>query len=147
MATENCFTCPADCGKCAGCGDGSCNFTETCASCQQDCGVCSVCPNGKCEDFETCSICPQDCGTCTPKTCLEVVTCSFQCIDLQQTPPKFSIACVANCVAQGCADVQFFVDQVLNCAIGALPTCGGNFGCIQQACSTQFAACIAATCP
>jgi hypothetical protein len=53
---------------------------------------------------------------------------------------------VSNCVALGCADVQFFVDQVLTCAIGALPVCGGDFGCIQQECDAEFAACLGATC-
>jgi hypothetical protein len=144
--TEDCFTCPSDCGACVGCGDGQCLGTETCASCQTDCGVCSVCPNGKCEDYETCSICPEDCGACEPIGCLEIVLCAFQCIDTSADPPQFSIACVANCVALGCADVQFFVDQVLTCAVSVLPTCGGDFDCIQAECGEEFAACIGATC-
>jgi hypothetical protein len=111
-----------------------------------DCGVCSVCPNDVCEDFETCSICPVDCGQCEPKGCLEIITCAFGCVDLNQSPPDFSLTCVANCVAQGCADVQFFVDQVLDCAVGAIGTCGGDFGCIQSECDSAFAACIGATC-
>jgi hypothetical protein len=74
------------------------------------------------------------------------VGCAFQCIDLEQDPPEFSISCVANCVSLGCADVQFFVDQVLDCAFQALPFCGGDFGCIQEECDAEFAACIGATC-
>jgi len=74
------------------------------------------------------------------------VTCSLACIDLTQNPPNFSITCVANCVAQGCADVQFFVDQVLNCAVENLPTCGGDFGCIQNECAAEFSACLNANC-
>jgi hypothetical protein len=74
------------------------------------------------------------------------VQCAFGCIDLQQNPPQFSITCVANCVALGCADVQFFVDQVLNCAVTELPNCGPDFGCIQQACGEEFSACINANC-
>jgi hypothetical protein len=81
-----------------------------------------------------------------PKSCLEVITCAFACIDLMQMPPKFSLTCVSNCVAQGCADVQFFVDQVLDCAILALPACGGDPTCIQKACDTEIAACIGAKC-
>jgi hypothetical protein len=42
--------------------------------------------------------------------------------------------------------VQFFVDQVLNCAVMNLPMCGGDFQCIQNACDAQIAACIGATC-
>jgi hypothetical protein len=73
------------------------------------------------------------------------------CIDLQATPPSFSLTCVSNCVAEGCPNVQFFVDQVINCAISALPQCiggggGGVFGCIMNQCSSQFSACIGATC-
>jgi hypothetical protein len=105
-----------------------------------------VCGNDACEDFETCAICPEDCGQCEPIGCLEVVGCTFQCIDLEQVPPDFSISCVANCVSLGCADVQFFVDQVLDCAFDVLPICGGDFGCIQEECDQEFAACIAATC-
>ncbi len=61
-------------------------------------------------------------------------------------PPSFSVTCVANKVALGCADVQFFIDQVLNCAVGALATCGGDPGCIQDECDSELAACIGATC-
>ena len=74
------------------------------------------------------------------------MTCAFECVDLTMDPPGFSVTCVANCVALGCADVQFFVDQVLNCAVGALPICGGDFGCVQEECDAQFAACIGANC-
>ena len=87
---ESCFTCPDDCGKCKGCGDGMCNGTETCASCQQDCGVCSVCGNGKCESgqFETCTNCPADCGECELLTCFQIVTCALGCIKLQPEPTR-----------------------------------------------------------
>ncbi|XXY44150.1 hypothetical protein WME91_29500 [Sorangium sp. So ce269] len=145
-ALEGCFSCAADCGACDACGDGACSGTETCASCQRDCGVCSVCPNGVCESFETCSICPADCGACEPAGCLEVTTCAFQCVDLEQSPPTVSLACVSNCVAQGCADVQFFVNQVLTCALASLPVCNSDFGCVQEQCATEIAACIGATC-
>ena len=85
-----------------------------------------------------------------PQTCLEVVGCAIQCIDLQAFPPAFSVTCVANCVAPGCADVQFFVDQVLNCVVAHLPECigggGGGVGCFMDKCQPEFAACIGATC-
>jgi hypothetical protein len=113
---------------------------------RKDCGVCSVCPNGKCEDYETCSNCPQDCGQCQPIGCIQIVMCSVGCIDMGQFPPQFSMTCVANCVAQGCADVQYFVDQVLNCMVFALPVCGTDVGCLQTQCAAQFAACANATC-
>jgi hypothetical protein len=106
-----------------------------------------VCPNNECEPFETCAICPQDCGTCETLGCLEIVTSILtECINLNGFPPQFSVTCVANKVALGCADVQFFIDQVLNCAVASLPLCGGDPGCIQSECDAEFAACIGATC-
>jgi hypothetical protein len=144
---EDCFLCPADCGACPGCPDGFCAAGETCASCQSDCGVCSVCGNNVCEGpFETCTNCNADCGECDPLNCLEVVTCAFGCIDLMQDPPSFQLGCLGQCIAQGCADVQFFVQEFVDCAILAIGTCGGDFGCIQSECSNQFAACLGAFC-
>jgi hypothetical protein len=145
-ATENCFNCPGDCGTCAGCGDGICGQVESCASCKQDCGVCSFCGNDICEEFESCSNCNADCGECDPLGCLEVVNCSLGCIDLQQDPPDFNVGCVANCIAAGCADVQFFVNQMLQCAIQQLGECGGDPDCILGECSSELAACIGANC-
>ena len=73
-AGEACSTCPADCGSCAACGDGSCRGGETCASCASDCGACAGCGDGSCSvATETCSSCAADCGMCTmscsPATC------------------------------------------------------------------------------
>ena len=110
-----------------------------------------MCGNGVCEDqqYETCTNCAADCGTCETIGCFQIVTCALgNCIDLGGGfPPQFSLTCVANCVAQGCPDVQFFVDQFISCAIGALPQCGGDFMCLQDQCSSEFSACLAATCP
>jgi hypothetical protein len=110
-----------------------------------------VCGNGKCEPpYETCSNCPQDCGACQVKGCLQVVTCALGCVQLGgMGPPMFSASCVANCVAQGCAKVQFFVDQVLNCAIQNIGQCrgkGGVFNCIMQVCGPELSACLGSTC-
>ncbi|KYF81043.1 hypothetical protein BE11_46335 [Sorangium cellulosum] len=143
---EGCFSCPADCGDCATCGDGRCSGTETCASCQRDCGVCSVCSNGVCEPFETCAACPSDCGACEPTSCLEVITCAFGCVDPEQTPPDIGLACVSNCMAQGCANAQFFAEQVLTCALSSLPRCDGDMECVQDRCAVQIASCLRATC-
>jgi hypothetical protein len=49
-------------------------------------------------------------------------------------------------VSRGCADVQFFVDQVMTCALPLLPVCNGDFDCIQDQCAVEVAACIGATC-
>ena len=150
---ENCYTCPADCGKCMGCGDGICESDETCASCPQDCGLCDVCGNGVCQMGETCTNCPQDCGQCSmmPTTCLEAVTCAFACFDFTSKPPMIDFSCAANCVAEACANGQYFADQVVDCAIDSLGMCigmggGGITGCLMSQCSSQIAACIGSHC-
>jgi hypothetical protein len=145
---EDCFTCPDDCGKCQGCGDGLCKSPETCASCPHDCGVCAVCGNAKCEPpYETCVNCAKDCGDCTTIGCIEMLTCSTKCIDTQTKPPSVSVTCIADCVSRGCPSAQFFFDQAFNCFIQHLNECGSNFGCLQQKCDPEVAACIGARCP
>jgi C1A family cysteine protease/putative hemolysin len=62
--TDNCNTCPGDCGACQYCGDGLCNNGETCSSCSADCGQCAYCGDGYCNGAETCSSCSGDCGGC-----------------------------------------------------------------------------------
>ena len=63
---ETCQTCPWDCGKCAVCGDGLCDWmTESCETCPWDCGECTVCGDGWCDwQTEDCWSCPWDCGEC-----------------------------------------------------------------------------------
>src|SRR6185295_4934335 len=100
-----------------------------------DCGLCSVCGNMKCEPpYETCTNCAMDCGACTTmNTCIETVTCAFGCF----SGMGFSATCVTNCVSQGCANAQFFVDQVLNCAVKNIPQCiggGGIVNCLMKEC-------------
>ncbi len=76
-----------------------------------------------------------------------MVTCTFGCIELMSTPPMVSFTCIADCVAQACADVRFFVDQVVNCAISQIGTCS-DFDCIMRECGTEIAACLTAPrCP
>ena len=109
-----------------------------------------MCGNKVCEGpYETCANCNQDCGSCEVIGCLEVVNCALGCLDLGSLPPKFSLSCIANCTAQGCADVQYFVDEFINCAIANIGNClgdGGGIGCIQKACDAELAACIGAKC-
>lgn len=143
---ENCFTCQQDCGMCKGCPNGKCDGNETCASCPNDCGPCSVCGNMKCEAYETCANCTQDCGMCTTLSCFAELTCSLKCINLMTMPPTFSASCIATCVALGCPKAQFFFDQAINCMVKNLGKCGGNFGCLQQACMSEFAACLNSSC-
>jgi hypothetical protein len=139
---EDCFTCPEDCGKCAGCGDGTCTPPETCASCPMDCGVCAVCGNGVCEKpYETCVNCPADCGACTPISCLEELGCAEKCL------MPLNVTCVADCVAEGCAQAGYLVNQVIDCFIMNAGACGGlNISCLTQKCQSSIAACIGNHC-
>ena len=150
---ENCYTCPADCGVCMGCGDGLCNDNKTCASCQQDCGLCSVCGDGKCQTGETCVNCEVDCGPCpTNETCLEVITCVLGNIGLGGGGlPSFNLVAISDCIAEGCANAQFFANQVVTCAEDNAIACiggggGGILDCLMTKCSSQFAACLGSDC-
>jgi hypothetical protein len=144
--TESCYTCPADCGTCAGCGDGSCGSGEDCASCSRDCGVCSVCGNSRCEPpYETCVNCPGDCGTCEVITCDEVLFCTLGCIDFEAYPPQFSVSCIANCSARACDDVQYLVDEFIDCAVWVVID-GGDIDSVLTECDEQVAACMGARC-
>ena len=110
----------------------------------------AFCGNGVCEasEFETCTNCPGDCGNCPGVTCIEVATCIFGCFDFDGSiPPEFSFSCITTCSAQACADVQFFVDQVIDCAVNQLFTCG-DFSCVMDNCRSEIAACLGAPrCP
>ncbi len=111
-----------------------------------------MCGNGMCEgdEFETCVNCPADCGMCRGVTCIEVATCIFGCVDFGGGgggPPDFSFSCVADCSARACADVRFFVDEVINCAIREIFTCG-DISCVMDNCSEAIGACLSAPrCP
>jgi hypothetical protein len=53
-----------DCaGRCAKCGDGTCDPLESCRLCPSDCGVCPlVCGDFHCDTGETAMTCPGDCS-------------------------------------------------------------------------------------
>jgi hypothetical protein len=63
-AKEDCSTCPADCGACAGCGDGVCaKGTEDCTSCPDDCCTLTNCTlSTKCLGDMYCEFVPGTCG-------------------------------------------------------------------------------------
>jgi hypothetical protein len=92
--TETCGSCPTDCGACPTCGDGTCNpMTETCGSCPTDCGACPSCGDGTCGPGEDCATCATDCGTCS--TCGDGV-CAFL-TESCSTCPADCGACVTQC--------------------------------------------------
>jgi len=72
--TENCDSCPEDCGICPECGDEICNGNEDCNSCEQDCGTCTECGDGIKNGTEECD--GNDFGT---ETC---ITKGFESGDL-----------------------------------------------------------------
>ena len=150
-ASETCFTCEDDCGRCTGCGDGRCTGTENCASCNIDCGVCSVCGNMRCESaggFEDCINCPADCGMCSLRSCSESLTCVFGCVDFGGGGgggvPGFDFTCLVDCFALTCTDSRSFLNNVINCAIGefASGTCS-DLPCIMRECRGEITACFA----
>jgi hypothetical protein len=145
---ETCFSCPTDCGECMGCGDGICQASETCISCPMDCGVCSVCGNNKCEGpYETCFNCEQDCGTCPVKNCFQEITCAISCV--QGGITNLNSTCIVGCLADGCPNAQYFVNQALGCIIGAAlggQCMGLDINCLMMACGSQISACIGSHC-
>jgi hypothetical protein len=87
----------------------------------------------------------------TVHNCIEAVTCIFMQINTSTNPPSFNFTGVAQCAAEACADAQFFINQVLNCAISNIGTCfgqggGGIVGCLMNECGMQISACIGSTC-
>ena len=98
-------------------------------------------------ELETCVNCPADCGTCPViRTCGEVLSCTFACLDFTADPPMISFTCIADCVSRSCADVQFFINAFFNCALRELITCG-DIGCIRRECADEVRACLSFTCP
>ncbi len=85
-ATENCSSCPGDCGPCPPrCGDLRCDIGEKCTCAECACGekqycdpkgsnpdrkgcINSRCGDRRCTGGETCSNCERDCGPC-PAVC------------------------------------------------------------------------------
>ena len=73
--TENCNTCPDDCGSelTSYCGDGVCNIGEDCSTCSQDCvsgildsqATCDTCFKGTCDGRCNASQEGADCLDCT----------------------------------------------------------------------------------
>ena len=110
--TEDCQTCPDDCGECgtcAGdpvCGDGICDehCKENCQSCSEDCGSCGpVCGDGICEEEEDCQSCERDCF-CEP------VCGNGECEfgeNCQECPGDCG-QCASSCGDGECADAETY---------------------------------------
>ncbi len=96
--SEDCVSCPDDCGECGTCGDGVCSLAnaETCEVCAQDCGECGSCGDARCEPgVESCDDCPQDCGVCS-------VCGDGQCDD--DAAGEDCATCPQDCDCPGCGD-------------------------------------------
>jgi hypothetical protein len=75
----------AECGLLCGggCGDALCDDSEDCQSCPADCGECADCGDAICQGAEDCQTCPDDCGPCPVLCCdaLDVPGCEDPAIE------------------------------------------------------------------
>jgi N-acetylneuraminic acid mutarotase len=101
--SEDCATCPSDCGRC--CGDGACSQSqgEDCASCLLDCG---------CEDGERCDVQARSCACapdCAGRACGDD-GCGGQCgacdegALCDEARGQCEVQCVAQCDGRACGD-------------------------------------------
>ncbi len=109
---EVCENCPADCGECPTCGNGTCELEtglETCESCSEDCGACSICGDGMCvaASGENCTNCADDCGLCEgcgDGTCADSETCESCAQDCGACSPCGDGKCEGGETCDTCAD-------------------------------------------
>lgn len=84
--SEDCDSCPADCGVCPFCGDGTCGFLENCKECAGDCGECAA------------DSCLFNCGTTAPAGC----GCAEDCVAAGTCCADYDLACVSSSCAEHC---------------------------------------------
>ncbi len=162
----------AACGlSCPVCGDGACNGTEDCATCPTDCGLCT-CGDGVCDATagETCSTCPADCGACGLPCCLphteagcddtavQTCTCALDtvcCAVLWDSVcvQKATTSCGLDCTGIQCGDGQCVAPE--DCTLcpqdcGTCPTncpdgvCSAGESCVS--CPADCGPCTGACC-
>ena len=128
--TENCNTCPADCGGV--CGNGCCEIGETSCTCAADCPP--ACGDGCCDPGgESCLTCSADCGVCvcgswTPAGC-NIGGCAEPAPRLETRPAAPGCAptqCVAACDNDGICEPAR-CETGLNCA--DCPVCNNDGVC------------------
>lgn len=87
------------------------------------------------------STCPSD------RDCLQVMGCALNdCVERSTDPPSLGIECVANCLAQTCSDSQLATDEMMNCTVTNFGACAASNSCINERCSVELSACVAAVC-
>ncbi len=143
--TDNCFTCPGDCGDCAGdcC---AANGTPGCAStlctncvCNVDDTCCSVAWDQACADAAA-GVCQPDCG-CISQTaaCIDILGCFYGCSSYSD------FLCISQCAATGTQHAQSLFNALLGCLTVnnclAQPTQAGLDACLNQYCSVEATAC------
>jgi hypothetical protein len=83
------------------------------------------------------------------RNCSAGLTCAFGCFDFSGGGgiPGIGLTCLSSCIASVCADGQFFLQQVIDCAIGAFigGTCS-DISCVQTQCGSQISACLRDRC-
>jgi len=155
-ANEDCWTCPADCGRC--CGDGEClaEHAEDCVSCDADCG----CGQGNACDLQQrgcVPICEPQCdqrecgpdrcgGTCAPgcdagQICTEAGQCDAPpplCGDGRcDAANEDCWTCPGDC-GRCCGDGECLAEHAEDCV-----TCDADCGCDQgTACDLQQRGCV-----
>jgi len=103
-----------------------------------------MCETDPARGFETCSNCTRDCGACPERSCSDGLFCAFGCFGGGGIP---SIGCLTSCVSSVCADGQFFLQQVIDCAVGAFidGTCS-DVDCVRRECGSEVMACLRDRC-
>ena len=125
QTTEDCDTCPADCGAC--CGNGACDFDETCATCAADCGPCD-CSDGCTESLE---------GGCCGCAC-EGCVCALDafCCDV-----LWDSSCTVTC-GDDCGQACNGEKGGIGCLVSSMPGSGcGGCACETCVCNLDAACC------
>jgi len=148
--TEDCCTCPEDCGTC--CGNWVCDCGETCGTCPGDCdcGCGEECVDGDCA-FTACAgkECGEDgcggsCGTCTGGEVCEAGACICQ-VEYAQACFEGMLYWYDSCGGQGslvsdcddgssCTTDGCSGDQCVHVNVEDGTPCGGEKSCWNGVC-------------
>ena len=79
---------------------------------------------------------------CKLSGCPEELTCAFGCLGLTSSPPMINVSCIADCAAEVCPAAAFFFNQVTNCLVDNLGSCGPSLSCLMGKCQGPITACL-----
>lgn len=168
--SEDCGSCPSDCGQCTSCGDNLCEAPETCENCAGDCGdcpppdwtgdCCAANPTPGCESASiTDCVCSLDTTCCTSTwddACVELaqgaclLDCPPSCGDLVCEGAETCSTCPDDCgVCITCGNGKPDVGE--ECEAGQATTCealgklGGPVACNAATCAWDLQSCTPCT--